>query len=135
METWLEAFEERAAIIEFDAGLPRLDADTAAAHLILAQLIVTGARPGTLLNSRYRHHFASLSANASGPRADRAVREYRWSYWDNAWCVSQNYYTEDEAAVTFRGRPHHRQDATQRPGRRAPGAMPTGLTGASEAPV
>ena len=135
METWLEAFEERAAIIEFDAGTARQDAETAAARLTLAQLIATGARPAALLNSRYRHHFASLSANASGPHVACVVLEYRWDYWDGQWRASQNYYTEAEAAVTFHDRVHRRQDATRRPGRRAPGATPTGLTGASETPV
>lgn len=49
---------------------------------------------------------------------DREVVEYRWRHYDVHWRTS-GYYTDEEAADTFKGRAHERIDDSQRIGRRA----------------
>ena len=50
---------------------------------------------------------------------ERSVVEYRWRFLDFTWRITaHNYYTDEEAADLFKGRPHERIDETRRAGRR-----------------
>ena len=44
-EAWREAFEERAAIMEYEGGMTRLDAERAALQLVLAEQQRRATRP------------------------------------------------------------------------------------------
>lgn len=51
-EAWLEALEERAAILEFDAGMTRKTANVAAAQMVAQEL---GPMPGDVAEQCRRH--------------------------------------------------------------------------------
>lgn len=60
MDGWLEWFEERCAILEFDGGMSQGEAQAQMAHTAYYLMKKTGERPADLLGSRHAHFFLGL---------------------------------------------------------------------------
>jgi hypothetical protein len=119
MEGWLEWFEERCAILEFDAGMTRSDAETHMAAIAHSLMLETGERPDDLMSSRYKHHFYGLLNMGMRVLRDVEVVEYRWRIVDGCVRLYYNYATDEEAHALFGERWHERVDETRRIGKRA----------------
>lgn len=119
MEGWLEWFEERCAILEFDAGMTRAEAETHMAGIAYQMMVRTGERPHDLMSSRFRHHFYGLVNMGMRIVRDVEVVEYRWRIFDLREKLSYNYATDEEAHALYGERWHERVDETRRIGKRA----------------
>jgi hypothetical protein len=117
-DCWLEWFEERAAILEFDAGMDRREAETTVIAAALERCRRTGEQPGALVGSAYGHHFYPLNSMITRVIDDVPVVEFRWRHLDGHWRVSI-FYTDEEAHDVFGSRPHERIDQTRRNSKRA----------------
>jgi hypothetical protein len=115
MEGWLEWFEERAAILEFDAGMTRDAAEREVARVVLAECKRTGTDPGDLMGTRYGHHFYGLTKMAPPrPRANLEVVAYRWRHFDGHERITPFWYSEEEARETFGDRWHEPVEETRK---------------------
>lgn len=119
MEGWLEWFEERCAILEFDAGMSRAEAEATmviAAQELMAQ---TGDAATDLMHSRYATQFYNPQKMIRRETRDVEVDEYRWRFHDMQERITSNWYSEEEAHAVFGDRWHERVDETRRVGKRA----------------
>jgi hypothetical protein len=120
MEGWLEWFEERCAILEFDGGLSQAEAQARMAHIAYYLMKQTGERPDDLLGSQHAHFFLGLEYMGTRARATVEVVEYRWLHEDMGVVKpTRNFYTEDEARRTIQERLRGRVDETRRIGKRS----------------
>jgi hypothetical protein len=120
MDGWLEWFEERCAILEFDAGMSQGEAQAQMAHTAYYLMKQTGERPADLLESRYAHFFLGLVYMGVRAGRDVEVVEYRWRIRDMGFeRLYRNWATDEEAHALFGERWHERVDETRRVGKRA----------------
>jgi hypothetical protein len=101
MEGWLEWFEERAAILEFEAGMRRSEAEAERVKVALALMKKTGERPADLLCSRYNFHFYELLDMGVKVKGEREVVACRWRHCDGHERVTFNWYSEEQAQHVF----------------------------------
>lgn len=120
MEDWLEWFEERCGILEFDARMTRQEAEAEMVALARNQMLKTGELPDDLMSGRYAHHFYGLVYMGTRDRRIVEVTEYRWRIRDMGFeRLYYNWATDEEAHALFGERWHERVDETRRIGKRA----------------
>ncbi len=119
MEGWLEWFEERCAILEFDAGMSRTAAEAQMVALARKLMAECGEAAHDLTHSRYAPRFYDTQKMIQRQTGTVEVNEYRWRFHDVYDRVTPFWYSEEEAHSTFGDRWHERIDDTRRVGKRA----------------
>jgi hypothetical protein len=120
MNGWLEWFEERCAILEFDAGMETIAAEAhmgAVARQMLAKVDETEAHD--LTHSRFAYMFYNPQTMIRRKTRDVEVVEYRWMHHDGHDRITPYWHSEKEAHATFGDRWHEKVEETRRVGTRA----------------